>query len=166
MLQYYSYLKGKVKQSHYRPVQALRVPGGCQPYAPAAFTPQEIFLVLISVSGWVNPRARVRPEDYVLQISTSKNPRSDWKEILNEYSDKIYISILHPIQRAFERQRFYPITWYIQYTVNVLRITYTVTNLNNKTDYSTLILSTFFKVLLHNYRLIIQKKFLAILQLF
>ena len=25
---------------------------GCQPYAPAAFTPQEIFLVLIYVRGW------------------------------------------------------------------------------------------------------------------
>jgi hypothetical protein len=34
---------------------------GCQPYAPAAFTSQEIFLVL--VRGWVKRRATVRPEE-------------------------------------------------------------------------------------------------------
>jgi len=62
----------KVKQSHYRPGVAQRIPGswgshiswqwhrmvvGCQPYTSATFTPQEMLLVLISVRGWVDPRA-------------------------------------------------------------------------------------------------------------
>jgi len=34
----------------------------CQPYTPAAFTHQELFLVLISVREWVDPKDRVWPE--------------------------------------------------------------------------------------------------------
>jgi hypothetical protein len=74
-------VKVKVKQSHYRPGQALmRVPGswgsqisrklahgggkvvGHTHRPPLPPPPQELFLVLISVRSWVNPRPIVRPE--------------------------------------------------------------------------------------------------------
>ena len=71
-------VKVKVKLSHYRPGQAPRVPGGwssqisrhsahevskvVSPTHRAAFTPQEMLLVVISVRGWVDPRAVVQPE--------------------------------------------------------------------------------------------------------
>ena len=68
----------RVKKSLYRPGHALRVPGGwgsqisrqlaheggkvvSSTHWPP-FPPREIFLVLISVTGSVNPRTIVQPE--------------------------------------------------------------------------------------------------------
>ena len=66
------------KQSHYRPRQALRFPGGwgsqisrqlaheggkvVNPTHRPPLPPGKTFLVLISVRGWVDPRAIVWPE--------------------------------------------------------------------------------------------------------
>ena len=68
----------RVKQSHYRLGQTLRIPGGwgsqisrqsahegvkvVTPTHRPPLTPREIFLVLIFVRHWTNPRVTVRPE--------------------------------------------------------------------------------------------------------
>jgi hypothetical protein len=49
---------------------------GCQPYAPAAFTPREMFLVLISI----DPRAIVRPEELSMKKS-SDNIRNRTRDL-------------------------------------------------------------------------------------
>ena len=79
LLSMYSSTCKNVKQSHYSPGHVLRVPGSWEApkfqdnrhmkvvrlsalRAGRFYPPQEIFLVHISVRGWVDPRATVRPE--------------------------------------------------------------------------------------------------------
>jgi len=71
LLNFKKKVKVKVKQSHYRPgqVEAPRFQDNrhmkvvrLSALRTGRLYPQEIFLVLISVRGWVEPRAIVRPE--------------------------------------------------------------------------------------------------------
>jgi len=83
----YDVARTKAKQPHYRPEQALSVPGGWgsqslrqlaheggKVFSPTHWPPlpQETYLVLISFRGWVDPRAIVRPEG----LCQRKNPRT------------------------------------------------------------------------------------------
>jgi len=83
-------VKVKVKQSHYRPGQAQRIlrklrfpdfvttaqDGGRLPaLRTGRLYPQEILLVLISVRGWVDPRAIVRSERF---CANEKSTDTSW----------------------------------------------------------------------------------------
>jgi hypothetical protein len=88
----------EVKQSHFRPGQALRVPRGwgfqisrhlahegVRSVRPTSrLYPQEIFLALISVRGWVNLRAIVRPEG--IQIG---NVSFRWSVVIQERTEPV-----------------------------------------------------------------------------
>jgi hypothetical protein len=52
---------------------------GCQPYALTAFTPHEVFLVIISVRGSVNSRTTVQPEDHANDKFQWHHPESNPK---------------------------------------------------------------------------------------
>jgi len=91
-----SYWSKKVKQSHYRPrgFEEIEVPRfhdnqhmkvvKLSALRTGRLYPQEIFLVLISVGGWVNPRAIVRLEG--LSMKNCSDTIGNWTRNLPDCS--------------------------------------------------------------------------------
>ena len=113
----------KVKQSHYRLRQALRFPGvwGSQISKQSAHEggkivspthrpplPQETCLVLISVSGWVNPRAIVRLEglcQWKISMTASGIERATYR-LTAQWLTYMYVLFSHEL-------------WLTSYTLHV-----------------------------------------------
>ena len=119
--------KLKVKQSLYRPAQGLRVPGvwGLQisrqsahldgkvvshtPQAPLPPPlPQKISLVLISVRGWVNPRAIVRPEGCQWKIPVTPSG-------IELATRTLVVQCLNQLRPRVPRVRRWKSTWFSVY---------------------------------------------------
>ena len=83
---------------------------GCQPHAPAAFTPRN-FLVLIFTRGWVDPRATVWSEGNMSPPGIEPETVRLVAQRLNHYVTPGPIDILGFLRKCLECESFPWINW-------------------------------------------------------
>jgi len=116
---------------------------GGKPYAPAAFASQEMFLVFISVRGWVDPRVIVRSEGfYANEKSTDTDTFRFVAQHLNHCATAV--TVIEWFKSTNTQENWLVISEEKLFTVNCILILINEESLQRKVGYTKKIIRTHF----------------------